>query len=78
MKTKLHGLSLHKEVDKVRSNYGSSEARIFILGDYNARVGVDGSDNIAEECNEKNDEICANGMFGFEGTDDNGAELLTF
>ena len=76
MKTKLHGLSLHKEVDKVRSNYGS-EARIVILGDYNARVGVDGSDNIAEECNE-NDEICANGMFGFEGTDDNGAELLTF
>ncbi len=74
MKTKLHGLSLHKEVDKVRSNYGSSEARIFILGDYNARVGVDGSDNIAEECNE-NDEICANGMFGFEGTE---AELLTF
>ena len=68
---------IKKSIRFVQMNYGS-EAWIVILGDYNARVGVDGSDNIAEECNEKNDEICANGMFGFEGTDDNGAELLTF
>ena len=42
--------------------------KIVILGDFNARVGIDGS----------NGEQCANGTFGFRETDDNGAELLIF
>jgi hypothetical protein len=68
--------TMEKQVQAVRTKYGMT-TRIVILGDFNARVGIDGSDNIAEEYNE-NGEQCANGTFGFRETDDNGAELLTF
>ena len=60
----------------VRTKYGV-ETKIVILGDFNARVGTDGSDNMTEENNESGD-ACSNGFFGFAKTDDNGAELLTF
>lgn len=68
--------TLEQQVEKVRRKYGP-ETKIIILDDFNARVGTDGSDNMTEEYNE-NEEVCANGTFGFEETDDNGAELLTF
>ena len=38
---------------------------------------TDGADNMTEKRNEA-DDVCANGTFGFEETDDNGAELITF
>jgi hypothetical protein len=68
--------TMEKQVQAVRTKYGMT-TKIVILDDFNARVGIDGSDNIAEEYNE-NGEQCANGTFGFRETDDNGAELLTF
>ena len=68
--------TLEQQVNEVRKKYGR-ETRIIILGDFNARVGTDGADNMTEELNEA-DEVCANGTFGFEETDDNGAELITF
>ena len=61
----------------VRTKYGVEKTKIVILGDFNARVGTDGSDNVTEENNESGD-ACANGFFRFAKTDDNGAELLTF
>ncbi len=68
--------TLEQQVKEVRTKYGV-ETKIIILGDFNARIGTDGADNATEECNDNN-EPCANGMFGFEEVDDNGAELLTF
>ena len=68
--------TLEQQVNEVRKKYGP-ETKIIILGDFNARVGTDGADNMTEERNEA-DEVCANGTFGFEEADDNGAELLTF
>jgi exonuclease III len=68
--------TLEKQVNEVRTKYGP-ETKIIILGDFNAGVGTDGADNMTEERNEA-DEVCANGTFGFEETDDNGAELITF
>ena len=68
--------ALEQQVMAVRTKYGP-DTKIIILGDFNARVGTDGADNITEECNEAGEE-CANGTFGFAETDDNGAELLTF
>jgi hypothetical protein len=41
---------LEQEVGNVRANYGPG-VKIVILGDFNARIGTDGSDNIDEECN---------------------------
>jgi hypothetical protein len=67
---------LEQQVKEVRTKYGL-ETKIIILGDFNARIGTDGADNATEEYNDNN-EPCANGMFGFEEEDDNGAELLTF
>ena len=64
--------TLEKQVNEVRTKFGP-ETKIIILGDFNARVGTDGADNMTEERNEA-DEVCANG----EETDDNGAELITF
>lgn len=60
---------LEMQVKEVRTKYGA-ETKIVILGDFNARVGVDGADNMTEERNEA-DEMCVNGTFGFEETDDN-------
>ena len=68
--------TMEKQVQAVRTKYGKG-TKIIILDDFNARVGNDGSDNIAEEYNDDG-EACANGAFGFRETDDNGAELLTF
>ena len=68
--------TLEQQIKEVRRKYGPA-TKIIILGDLNARIGTDGADNMTEECND-NDEAYANGMFGFEETDDNGAELLTF
>ena len=68
--------TLEQQVKEVRKKYGSA-TKIIILGDFNARVGTDGADNKTEEYNDNN-EACANGVFGFEETDDNGAELLAF
>ncbi len=68
--------ALEKRVMAVRTKYGP-DTKIIILGDFNARVGTDGAENITEECNVAGEE-CANGTFGFAETDDNGAELLTF
>ena len=67
---------LEKQVSAVRTKYGT-KTKIIILGDFNARVEIDGSDNITEERNEA-EEVCTNGTFGYAETDDNGAELLTF
>ena len=61
--------TLEKQVNEVRTKYGP-ETKIIILGDFNARVGTDGADNMTEERNEA-DEVCANGTFGFAETDDN-------
>ena len=69
-------LTLEQQVKAVHTKYGK-EAKIIILGDFNARVGTGGSDNRTEEYTE-NGEACTNGKFGFADTDDNGAELLTF
>jgi exonuclease III len=68
--------ALEQQIKVVRTRYGS-ESKIIILGDFNARVGNDGSDNMTEEHNEEN-EVCMNGRFGLAETDDNGAELITF
>ena len=68
--------TLEQQIKVVRTKYGP-ETKIIILGDFNARIGTDGSDNMTEERNDDN-EVCANGKFEFEETDDNGAELLTF
>ena len=68
--------TLEQQVTEVRKKYGSA-TKIIILGDFNARVGTDGADNKTEEYND-NDEACVNGVFRFEETGDNGAELLTF
>lgn len=65
-----------EQIKVVRTKYGSA-SKIIKLGDFNARVGNDGSDNMTEEYNDENEE-CANGKFSFVETDDNGAELLTF
>ena len=55
----------------VQTKYGV-ETKIVILGDFNARVGTDGSDNVTDLNNESGD-ACANGSFEFAETDDKGS-----
>jgi hypothetical protein len=54
---------LERKIGKVRERYGE-DAKIIILGYFNARVGIDGVDKQTEECNAQR-EKCTIGTFDF-------------